>query len=92
MISVDIEPNKEEKLEKLSQDFEKPFCPPRDVREIVSKDYPTLDTGIDVHEWYDSGATIASMADIIKNRIVLKCRQPAKLRHPSVLSRVDMRL
>ena len=72
MQSVDIEPNSEERLEKLDQDFETPFSPPADIKELITKDYPSLDTGIDEHEWYDSGATIASSADIVKNQMVLK--------------------
>lgn len=78
MQSVDIEPNKEERLEKLTQDFEKPFCPPSDIREKIPKDYPLLDTNVDEHEWYDAGATIASVADIIRNRMVLRYRRPHK--------------
>lgn len=79
MHSVDIEPNKEERLEKLEQDFDKPFCPPTDIREAIPKNHPSLDTGVDEHEWYDVGATIASVADIIKNKAVLKYRRPRKL-------------
>jgi hypothetical protein len=78
MYSLDIEPNKEEELEKLQQDFERPFCPPCDIEEIITKDHPSLDSGIDGHEWYDSGATIASMADIMKNGIVLRYQLPIK--------------
>lgn len=79
MQSLDIEPNAEERLEKLEQDYDKPFSPPLDIKERISKDYPSLDTGIDEHEWYDVGATIASAADIIKNKVVLKYRRPVKL-------------
>ncbi|PJE65517.1 hypothetical protein COU91_01230 [Candidatus Saccharibacteria bacterium CG10_big_fil_rev_8_21_14_0_10_47_8] len=79
MQSVDIEPNAEEKLERLKGDFDKPFSPPVDIKEKIPKDYPSLDTGIDEHEWYDVGATIASAADIIKNKVVLKYRRPVKL-------------
>lgn len=80
MQSVDIEPNKEERLEKLEQDFEKPFSPPVDIKELIPKDYPSLDTNVDEHEWYDVGATIASGADIIWNKVVLKYRRPSKVR------------
>lgn len=80
MQSVDIEPNKEERLEKLPQDFDKPFCPPSDIKEKIPKDYPSLDTNVDEHEWYDAGATIASMADIIRNKAVLKYRRPGRIR------------
>lgn len=79
MQSVDIEPNKEEKLEKLNQDYDKPFSPPVDIKELISKDHPSLDSGIDEHEWYDVGATVASVTDIIKNKTVLKYLRPKKL-------------
>lgn len=79
MQSLDMEPNKEEKLEKLDQDYDKPFSPPADIRELISKDYPSLDTGVDEHEWYDAGATVASVTDIIKNKTVLKYLRPKKL-------------
>ncbi len=79
MQSVDIEPNKEEKLEKLNQDYDKPFSPPVDIKELISKDHPSLDSGVDEHEWYDVGATIASVTDIIKNNVVLKYLRPRKL-------------
>ena len=80
MQSVDIEPNKEERLEKLAQDFEKPFNLPVDIKELIPKDYPSLDTGIDEDEWYNAGATIASVADIMRNKVVLKYRRPIKIR------------
>jgi len=79
MLSVDIKPNQEEKLEKLPQDFDKPFSPPADIKETIPIDYPMLDTGIDEDEWYNAGASIASVADIIKNKTVLKYRRPLKL-------------
>lgn len=67
MISVDIEPNQEEKLEKLSQDFDSPFSPPTDIKELIPKDYPSLDDGVDVDEWYNSGATIASLSYLTRS-------------------------
>ena len=76
MRSVDIEPNKEERFEKLAADFDRPFSPPFDLKETIPKDYPSLVTGIDEHEWYDVGATIASATDIISNKMVLKYRRP----------------
>ena len=60
MQSVDMEPNAEEKLEKLEQDFDKPFSPPSEVRERLPKDHPSLDMNIDEHEWYDEGAAGAA--------------------------------
>jgi hypothetical protein len=80
MQSVDIEPNREERLEKLEQDFEKPFSPPTDIKELVSKDYPSLDTGVDGHEWYDAGGSTASAADVVKNKSVLSYLRPVKIR------------
>ena len=85
MRSLDIEPNREERLEKLDQDFEKPFSPPVDIKELISKDYPSLDTGVDEHEWYDVGATIASGADIVKNKSILKYFRPRKLPRKNTL-------
>lgn len=77
MQSLDLEPNQEEKLEKLSQDFDKPFCPPYDIKEIITKDYPSLDTNVDEQEWYDAGASIASAADIVSTKSIIKYSPPA---------------
>lgn len=74
MQSLDIELNDEEKLEKLSQDYEKPFSPPYDVIENIPNYYPSMDTNVDEHEWYDAGATVSSGADLFKNDKVLKFR------------------
>lgn len=76
MQSVDIEPNNEEKWEKLAQDFERPFSPPLDVKEVIPSDYPSLDSGIDAHEWYDEGRSGAAESDIVKSRTVLGYRKP----------------
>lgn len=79
MQSLDQEPNTEEKLEKLEQDFERPFSPPSDVKSNIPRDYPTLDDGVDVDEWYNSGAKIASGADIDERRpAVIKYKKPNK--------------
>lgn len=75
MYSVDIEPNKEERQEKLDQDFDRPFCPPWDVKECIPNDFPSLDTGIDLHEWYDEGRSAAAEADIVHNRTIRGYRQ-----------------
>ncbi len=80
MQSLDIEPNAEEKLEKLDQDFDKPFSPPLEIRERLPKDHPSLDTGIDAHEWYDEGASGAAETVLPGKRIILKY-------HPKVLLR-----
>lgn len=79
MQSLDIEPNDEEKLEKLQQDFDKPFSPPTDIEEGIPKDYPSLDTNIDEHEWYDVGATIASESEMSKNPEVLGYNHPKRI-------------
>ena len=76
MHSVDIEPNKEEKLEKLAQDFAKPFSPPFDIAEHIPKDYPSLDTNVDEHEWYDAGATVSSVAELLTGNSVLGYKRP----------------
>lgn len=79
MQSVDQEPNAEEKLEKLEQDFENPFSPPTDVKSKIPKDYPTLDDGVDADEWYNSGGKIASGADINETKpAVIKYKKPRK--------------
>lgn len=74
MQSVDIEPNAEERLEKLQQDFEKPFSPPVDIKEPIPKDSPELDTGIDAHEWYDEGASGAAEVTPPRKRSILAYR------------------
>ncbi|MBI2009478.1 hypothetical protein HYS84_03700 [Candidatus Saccharibacteria bacterium] len=73
MQSVDIEPNKEEKLEKLEQDWDKPFSPPALVeeRERLPKNHPALDTGIDAHEWYDEGRAGAAEIPDTPKRVIL---------------------
>lgn len=59
----DIEPNKEEKQEKLDQDFDRPFAAPSDASNNVPKDYPTNDTDIDETEWYQEGGASASSTE-----------------------------
>lgn len=60
--SVDEEPNKEEKLEKLSEDHAKPFSPPPDIKgqDRLPKDHPDLDTDVDEDEWYGEGSNAAA--------------------------------
>ena len=73
MQSVDIEPNKEEKLEKLEQDWDKQFSPPSQIeeRERLPKNHPALDTGIDAHEWYDEGRAGAAEVSDTPKRVIL---------------------
>jgi hypothetical protein len=60
--SVDEEPDKEEKEEKLPEDNSKPFSPPSDVKGQgrLPKDHPNLDTDIDEDEWYGEGGNAAA--------------------------------
>lgn len=62
MQSLDDNPNEEEKLEKLDQDFDKPFSPPSDIKGQgrLARDHPDLDTDVDEDEWYDKGVNAAS--------------------------------
>lgn len=62
MQSLDDQANEEEKLEKLDQDFEKPFSPPSDIRGQgrIARDHPDKDTDTDDDEWYDEGDNAAS--------------------------------
>jgi len=60
MQSVDIEAGEEEKLEKLEQDFNKPFSSPDGIVDHIPKDHPSLDSGIDPQEWYDEGRSGAA--------------------------------
>ena len=62
MQSLDEEPDKEEKLEKLDQDNDTPFSQPSDVKGQgrLPKDHPDKDTDIDEDEWYDSGINEAT--------------------------------
>ncbi len=73
MQSVDIEPNEEEKLEKLEQDYDKPFSPPASIEdsERLPKNHPALDTGIDAHEWYDEGRSGAGEVSDAPKRAIL---------------------
>ena len=62
MQSLDEEANQEEKLEKLDQDYDKPFSPPSDIRGQgrMPKNHPQKDTDTDETEWYDSGINSAT--------------------------------
>jgi hypothetical protein len=57
----DDELGKEEKQEKLDQDFAPPFSPADDIENArrVSKEDPHLDDGADSDEWYQEGAAAA---------------------------------
>lgn len=85
MLSLDLGPNKEEKLEKLASDYDKPFCPPIGVKEYIPSDYPSLDTGIDAHEWYDEGRSGAAEADFLRNKVVISYHKPVIIRRLSAV-------
>lgn len=70
-----IEPNKEEKEEKLPEDYETPFSPPQDMPNNVPKDYPTKDTDMDETEWYQNGGAVASSTEFPKR---VKRERPPK--------------
>jgi len=57
MQSLDLKTNQEEDLEKLPQDFSKPFSPPQDIQDDVPVDHPAMDGDGDPMEWYDEGRT-----------------------------------
>ncbi len=69
-----IGPNKEEKREKLAEDYETPFSPPLDMPDAVPVDYPTKDTDMDSTEWYQSGGGAASNTQFPKR--VLRSKPP----------------
>jgi hypothetical protein len=55
MQSLDLGTNAEENLEKLPQDFGRPFSQPYDTLGDVPLDHPSLDIDADAQEWYDEG-------------------------------------
>lgn len=57
-----IKPNREERLEKLKQDFKTPFSPPDDEDNHMPTDYPARDATIDSTEWYQEGFAETSAA------------------------------
>lgn len=68
MPPVDPDPNEEEKLEKLDQDYTKPFSLPDDVTSDVTDDNQLADTNVDAHELYDEGLEGATEADLDDQR------------------------
>lgn len=55
-------PNKEEKKEKLKQDYETPFSEPDDIprSRVLPPDHPLLDSNLDEDEWYSEGRDAAA--------------------------------
>jgi hypothetical protein len=58
-----IEPNDEEKQEKLPQDYDTPFSPPSGVKDNADDTHPQADTNVDDQERYDEGISGAMGVD-----------------------------
>ncbi len=56
------EPNEEERLEQLPQDYETPFQPPdsNEARDNLDDTHPATDTNIQQEEVYDEGVSGAA--------------------------------
>lgn len=50
-----LDPDEEDKTEKLNEDYASPFSLPDDIPDSVKKDDPRLDDPIDSQEAYDDG-------------------------------------
>jgi hypothetical protein len=57
-----LEPDDEEKKEKLDNDYDTPFSLPSDVNQGISDDNQVTDTNLDSHELYDAGISGAAGA------------------------------
>jgi hypothetical protein len=71
-----IEPNDEEKQEKLPNDFSTPFSPPSGIADTSDDTHPEADTNVDSQERYDEGISAASGVDDPGNRGVLGYTPP----------------
>ena len=58
-----MEPNDEEKQEKLANDFSTPFSPPSGIQDNTDDTHPQADTNVDSQERYDEGISGASGVD-----------------------------
>jgi hypothetical protein len=65
-----IEPNDEEKQEKLPNDFDTPFSPPSGVKDNADDTHPEADTNVDSMERYDEGISGAMEVDDRRSSIV----------------------
>jgi hypothetical protein len=63
-----IEPNDEEKQEKLPNDFSTPFSPPSGIQDNSDDTHPEADSNVDSQERYDEGISGASGVDDPGNR------------------------
>jgi hypothetical protein len=73
-----IEPNDEEKQEKLPNDFSTPFSPPSGIQDNSDDTHPEADTNVDEQERYDEGIAGASGVDDPGNRGVTGYTPPAQ--------------
>lgn len=58
-----MEPNDEEKLEKLDQDYDTPYSLPFDSTGKIAKDHPTTDDQMDSDELYNAGLSVTAGVD-----------------------------
>lgn len=58
-----IEPNDEEKQEKLPNDFSTPFSPPSGIQDNSDDTHPETDTNVDSQERYNEGISGAGGVD-----------------------------
>lgn len=77
MYSLDEETNDEENQEKEDQDYNHPFSPPEGQQDTIPKDYPELDTNMDIQEWYDEGRSGAAEVSDPGSGMVLGYTPPA---------------
>lgn len=82
MQSLDQETNEEENQQKLAGDFERSFSPPVNGKlerllaehELLQKNHPAFDIGLDEQEAYDEGIEGAAEATGPRNTAVRKYR------------------
>jgi len=72
-----LEPNDEEKQEKLPNDFSTPFSPPSGIQDTTDDTHPDADTDLDEQERYDAGISAASGAEDPGNQGILGYTPPA---------------
>jgi hypothetical protein len=73
-----IEPNDEEKQEKLPNDFDTPFSPPSGIQDLTDDTHPDADTNVDSMEQYDEGISGASEVSDPGSRGILGYKPAAK--------------
>lgn len=78
MYSLDEEADDEENQEKEDQDYSRPFSPPEGTKDNFPKDYPELDTNVDIQEWYDEGRDGAAGVSDPQGEGILGYTPPAR--------------